>query len=266
MLTTITTQSSMWRLVHRALSVLCPLLPGRVRFRIWKLLCSRGSRSWEPDGQAQRVEGHMYIKLSTLVRPSEGQVTDFVRRNTNIPVPIVIDNVTVDGETALVLSELPGTTVREIHRDSGVSDEQAAKLSRQLARLLAGLRSLPPPASGVCGWGHGPVHCERICMDSKPRGPWSSVDEFHTWMVARSRIVAPPEKSDEVWSCIKAAHSRPHRICLTHNDLASQNILVDEQFNITGIIDWEAAAWMPEYWSVDISVDSLRVLTHRWLL
>ncbi len=46
----------------------------------------------------------MYVKLSVLVRPSEGCVIDYVRKNTTIPVPIVIDNVTIDGVTALVLS------------------------------------------------------------------------------------------------------------------------------------------------------------------
>lgn len=33
----------------------------------------------------------------------------------------------------------------------------------------------------------------------------------------------------------------------THADIAPRNILVDEQNNVTGVIDWEYAGWYPEY-------------------
>ncbi|OQE06026.1 hypothetical protein PENVUL_c020G06264 [Penicillium vulpinum] len=31
-------------------------------------------------------------------------------------------------------------------------------------------------------------------------------------------------------------------------DIAPRNIIVDEQNNVTGILDWEYAGWYPEYW------------------
>ncbi|OQE28227.1 hypothetical protein PENFLA_c005G10800 [Penicillium flavigenum] len=31
-------------------------------------------------------------------------------------------------------------------------------------------------------------------------------------------------------------------------DIAPRNILVDEENNATGVIDWEYAGWYPEYW------------------
>ena len=34
----------------------------------------------------------------------------------------------------------------------------------------------------------------------------------------------------------------------THADIAPRNIMVDAQYRITGIIDWEAAGWYPDYW------------------
>lgn len=37
---------------------------------------------------AQRVEGHMYIKMGPLIRPTEGMATEFVRKHTNILVPV----------------------------------------------------------------------------------------------------------------------------------------------------------------------------------
>lgn len=194
----------------------------------------------------------MFIKMSSLVRPSEGQVVQFVRRRTNIPVPFVVDNVTMDGVTALVLSRLPGKTVIEV-RDI-MDDRHSHQLSGQLASLLSQLRSIPPLSESVCGFGNGngntPVHCERVAMGANPRGPWKSISNFHDYLVTRARLDIPPSKVDDVWAQIRLSHSRQHRVCLTHNDLGPQNILVDEHFNVTGLIDWEAAAWMPEYWLV----------------
>ena len=61
--------------------------------------------------------------------------------------------------------------------------------------------------------------------------------------------------SEMVHNMIWEVHSRDYRLCLTHNDLGPHNILVDDHWNITGIVDWESCAWMPEYWCV---IDSLR--------
>lgn len=38
------------------------------------------------------------------------------------------------------------------------------------------------------------------------------------------------------------------RSVFTHGDIAPRNIMVDENGNITGIIDWEWAGWYPDYW------------------
>lgn len=256
----------MWTPIYRILSTIIAVLPKRLRFRLWTHLHHRGRRIWHPEGRAQRIEGNMYIKLSSLVRPSEGQVMQFVRRCTNngIPVPIVVDNVTIDGVTALVLSRLPGRTVIEVRDTLKMDERYSHKLSGQLTSLLFQLRSIPPPSESVCGFGgnsNTPVHCERIAMDAKPRGPWPSVSDFHHYLVTRARLDIPPSKADIVLAQIRLSHSRQHRVCLTHNDLGPQNVLVDDEFNVTGLIDWEAAAWMPEYWLVSLKFIS-RLFRH----
>ena len=42
-------------------------------------------------------------------------------------------------------------------------------------------------------------------------------------------------------------HDKSHRLCLTHNDLNPRNILVDRG-HFSGLVDWECAAWLPEWW------------------
>ncbi|KAK7682334.1 hypothetical protein QCA50_014539 [Cerrena zonata] len=239
--------------LHRVLTFIAPLLPQTLRFRLWRYLCIRGRRIWPHYSTAQRVEGRMYIKMGVLIRPTEGLVTEFVRKHTNIPVPVVIDNVTVGDSTVLVLSELPGEMVRVVRRESGISEEQSRWLSRQISTLLAQLRAISPPSDAVSGFDNTPVYCERIGLGSRPTGPWSSAAEFHAFLL-KQNIKAPPDVYEKVWNSINTAHGRTHRICLTHNDFAPQNILVDEHYNVTGIVDWEAAAWMPEYWEYTKSI------------
>lgn len=43
-------------------------------------------------------------------------------------------------------------------------------------------------------------------------------------------------------------HNRDYRIVLTHNDIGPLNVMVDEEFKITGLIDWGEFGWYPEYW------------------
>ncbi|KAI8865316.1 hypothetical protein GQ42DRAFT_114725, partial [Ramicandelaber brevisporus] len=33
-----------------------------------------------------------------------------------------------------------------------------------------------------------------------------------------------------------------------HNDLGPYNILVDEEYNITAIVDWETSGFYPDHW------------------
>ena len=39
-----------------------------------------------------------------------------------------------------------------------------------------------------------------------------------------------------------------HSFNLTHGDLTPRNIILDESNKIVGIIDWESAGYLPEYW------------------
>lgn len=41
---------------------------------------------------------------------------------------------------------------------------------------------------------------------------------------------------------------RSKRSVFTNADTASRNIIVDEQNNVTGILDWGSVGWYPEYW------------------
>ncbi|TRM59069.1 hypothetical protein BD626DRAFT_509645 [Schizophyllum amplum] len=44
-----------------------------------------------------------------------------------------------------------------------------------------------------------------------------------------------------------------HAVVFTHGDLVRHNIFVCEDGHISGIIDWEAGAWMPDYWEFSVT-------------
>ncbi|CDO76789.1 hypothetical protein BN946_scf184978.g18 [Trametes cinnabarina] len=236
--------------VYRALAFIVSALPLRVRRTIWGYLFTLGRQRWQVESAAQRIPGGMYVKNGDLIRPTEGNAMRFIGdRIPSLPIPFVVDNFTFEGRTWLVMSRLPGCNLAEAYID--ITPEIEQRLSKQLSRLLAPLRALPPPGPVVCGFDGGPIYCERLAFGSPPVGPFESVDSFHHFLLARARKLNVPEgEAARVQDTIRRAHSRPHQIRLTHNDLGPHNVLVDDDWNITGIIDWEACAWMPEYWEL----------------
>ena len=237
-------------ILHRLLAFVVSYLPVKLRADLWQRLVVTGQSSWPPESASQRILGGMYVKQSFLGGLEEGEAMRFVAAHTSIPIPFVIDNVVYGERSYLVMSRLPGEQLSGLYPE--LPPEAEPHLSAQLSRMLAPLRALPAPSGAVCGFGGGPVNCWRMTL-SPPLGPWESVAAFHryVWLRAGGLTYMPKEVDSEmVHNVIREVHSREYRLCLTHNDLGPHNILVDEHWNITGIVDWESCAWMPEYWCV----------------
>ena len=241
-------------ILHRALAAIITFLPIPLRIKLWQYALRQGTRRWPRESTAQRIPAGMYAKIGPerVIRLSEGQALRHIHAHTSgIPVPRVIDNFTHKGVTYLIMTRLPGYPLNDSDRYFEIDSRVEQLLSAQLTSLLAPLRALPPPSDAICGFDGGPIYDVRVRYpDGKPAGPWSSVSEFHEDLLRRTCGLKFPEHvdSEAALDVIKRAHARQHRVCLTHNDLGPHNLLVDDDWNITGIVDWEAAAWMPEYW------------------
>lgn len=238
------------RFLYHILSSIVSLLPLWARCHLWGYLVLAGAQRWSCESATQRIPGGMYIKCGQLVRPAEAQAVRFVGAHTSLPVPVIIDTFTLENKTWIVMSRLPGYNLADAYTQ--ITPEVEQVLSSQLTRILAPLRAIPPPSSAVCGFDQGPIYCQRMAFGAPPLGPFGDTQSFHEFLLSRARTLDIPaeENAELVHETIKRAHSRSHRLCLTHNDLGPHNILVDEDWNITGIVDWESCAWMPEYWYV----------------
>lgn len=238
------------------------LWPKSFRRKLWLSLRDRGQTLW-PDacvGNAQKSPFDLYIKYGPNVRAQEGHAIRYLSSKTSVPVPHVYDIVHSGEETILVIASLPGETL-DIQELRAMDKVQRQKIASQIKSVFTEIRSLPPPSSSVSGFLPGtPIYDSRLSFVLRPIPPSSSVVEFHRELLERARLNVPLDMKDVVMSAIEQSHSRPHRVCLTHGDLHPGNILFDEELRITGVLDWECASWMPEYWCVCIQFH-LTILT-----
>ncbi|THV01049.1 kinase-like protein, partial [Dendrothele bispora CBS 962.96] len=166
----------------------------------------------------------------------------FVREHTKIPVPEPCCSFQWDNKDYIAMSHVPGTDLHELKWKT-LSSEVQRTIMDQLKTYFDDLRSIPRPVgehsiSSVIG---GPFLDARLLDWDDLSGPFENEAEFNTFYRAGQPL------DEKVPEEIRRVHSVSHRLVLTHNDVCPRNIMV-EGSTVTGIIDWECAAWLPEYW------------------
>lgn len=123
-----------------------------------------------------------------------------------------------------------------------LTHDQRILICRQLAGYLSQLKKLK--GTRIQSANGGPV----MVGLNVPRegGPFDTEEEFNNFMV---------DKDDKYWArwgvyrqYTRAALSDDHDIHFAHGDISPRNILIDDDFQITAILDWDRAGWYPEYW------------------
>lgn len=134
--------------------------------------------------------------------------------------------------------------------DGLTSDEKRCVLL-QLRGFMDELRSLGPPKPGQVGsTEYGPFDDERL--HGSALGPFENLGEFHKAIGGGFNYPTGHEECDEM---IIAQNSRVYEIMFTHGDLAFRHVYYLDG-KITGIIDWETAGWLPDYWEYAMAWDS----------
>ncbi|KAK6364927.1 hypothetical protein LTR64_008839 [Lithohypha guttulata] len=191
------------------------------------------------------LPGDLCIKSGHAVRLTEALTMEYVRKHTTIPVPKVFCAFEHHGAVYIAMERLAGQPLGwEWARRS---DDSKAYILQQLRDYVVQLRNLPrmSDCNSVAAIDDGPFLDERLPGSSSPVGPFPSVKQFHRYL--RSDQETDLKHNEDVQRLVKMHDDTSENVCFTHNDLSSFNILVDGQ-QITGIIDWEYAAWLPSYW------------------
>ncbi|KAI9803260.1 MAG: hypothetical protein M1825_002051 [Sarcosagium campestre] len=190
---------------------------------------------------------------------SEVATMNLVASNTTIPIPRVfgfdISGANQFGYRYILMESLPGH-VPESRFSESIPESHWEKVADQLADIYHQLSNLRfdrigriyrEPATGE-GTQFNPF---------AESGPFTtSLDYFYDHRSRQSQMIKAAHPDDEQWataawileqalpSMISEAHMRgPFPLC--HMDLHYNNVLIDDAFNITGVVDWSDAQTAP---------------------
>ncbi|KAK7688266.1 hypothetical protein QCA50_008636 [Cerrena zonata] len=174
----------------------------------------------------------------------------FVAANTTIPVPTILDFVD-DGEYSMVLmTQLPGESVRQPILDGIITEEYFESTMRD---WLIQLRDLPiPDPQRVSSFDGGQCLSFRVHKD--PFGPFPDIASFHRRLLRMCPAADGQRLENEV---VHKSYDKSHRILFTHGDIHVHNILAHNG-HISGLVDWDCAGWYPEYWDYAVAIYHIR--------
>ncbi|EMD34749.1 hypothetical protein CERSUDRAFT_116946 [Gelatoporia subvermispora B] len=214
----------------------------------WRLWIYKYRARKEPYGDAGfsaclKIFPYIWVKWGTRTH-IEAESIRLVRHHTSIPVPDVIDVVedVARGNRYMLMTEVPGQKFPRV-MDS-LSPNDLSRMAVQLRDWLFQLRDIPSPyGSSICGVNHTGVVSYR--WSGRPQGPFATISDLHRWMF---RSFTSDELEDsEMRQAVSTLNDTPRSLYFTHGDLLGWNVLVQDG-QLSGIVDWECAAWLPDYW------------------
>lgn len=199
---------------------------------------------------------------------SQAATMRLIRKTTTVPVPEIYDlDTTANNEIGapyICMSFLPGRRVSDVwFADSGTlsREELRLRILANLSKTMAGfsclgfdkLGSVMEDKAGVTFI--GPVYTSHDNEDGSFRieasGPYASTREYletHSALGSKINSALARAKEKVMASLLRLSplmKDSQDGFVLCPPDFDSQNILVDEEGRITGIIDWDLAHTMP---------------------
>ena len=187
------------------------------------------------------LDGKHILKIGKD-NPNEAETMKFVRENTTLPVPEVIDYWTYDGKTYILMEKMPGITLESVW--STLGDDDKRSIMSELRRYVEEIRKIEFNHIGAV---NGNLTLDyRISSDLFE--PLYSLQDMYKLRFSQYPLegiyadyAAEERKFDEV------------KFVLCHTDLGPYNILVEDG-RITAILDWEGSGCYPEFWEYSINI------------
>lgn len=167
--------------------------------------------------------------------------TQFLREQTSIPVPDIVESWEEGDRMFILMRRIPGESLDKAWPN--LSTDEKERIAKQTAEYLQQLRKLQ--SDKIQSLGDHPVYDNFLFISKKdglPHGPLASDDEL--WDVMKRGLGKIPEAAQ-----IRLRQSMPSArpYTFTHGDLTDVNIMV-ENGSLTGIIDWERSGYFPVWW------------------
>ena len=230
-------------------------LPNIFWLQIYKGLHFLGQKLYQPSARnVQRLPFNLYLKqgppYTTAEHVGEFRALQLVQKYTSIPVPSPIDLISTSQGSYMITSRMPGTIIGQ--RLDLWTDEDFDQMVLDLRKYIAELRTIPNPyisKYSICNAVGEACIDWRLNGGATTTGPYENEEVFNDSL----RIGILPD----------LVHRSDHKIVFTHGDISMRNILVEDG-RISGIVDWETAGWLPEYWEY-IKCHYIVKRTTRWL-
>ena len=199
------------------------------------------------------VSRRLCIRCDYRTQLCEANSMKFIAEQTKgaIPVPKIYCSFEHKGRVYILMERLPGETVQASGpRWSHRTKESQKHILDQLAKMVETMRAIPPPSDFAVGNVDGGRIYDGNLPERRYMGPYKTIQDFH--LDLRSGMTEITDEHSDACPGLRQLiemHNGDWGLpVFTHGDLHSHNILVDENDKVSGIIDWETAAWMPRYW------------------
>jgi len=189
------------------------------------------------------VRDNVVLKQGASNNPREHEIIHFVKSNTNIPVPNVIQTWENNGEYFMLMDRVDGEPLSTVWED--YTDNQKSTIKEELRNIVQEMREIKSDYIG------GIVDKNMEWRDFLISENWLTTAiptepmffELR-WEKAKDHI--GPSSKNTIES-LRKQRNIPHKFVLTHCDLNPDNIMC-KNGHIVCILDWEMSGFYPEYW------------------
>ncbi|KAE8441990.1 hypothetical protein EG329_004116 [Mollisiaceae sp. DMI_Dod_QoI] len=201
--------------------------------------------------------GKICIKYGPAVQLLEAAALRLVAQTTSIPVPKVYCAFRHRNRTYIVMELIDREEIGENWAKRSNVEKQA--LLDQLKGIFEELRNIPHPRPGILAAADiQALYDPRAAKGELGFGPFGKESDFNNFlrggmqadddMLNKERCPwVTDEERAEMSKLISLHESSHHRVCFTHGDVSSSNILV-KGAKVVGLIDFELSGFYPEYW------------------
>ncbi|KAF1960009.1 kinase-like protein [Byssothecium circinans] len=240
--------------------------PKFVRVFAYKRLITIGHKLYNKTGsdRVHRLPFNLYVRIANRdwapKHQAEYRALQLIEKHTRIPAPRAIDTLHSNDTSFLLMTGLPGEIVgRHMHT---MTDEQLVGIVKTLRAYIAEMRTIPKaPASEyqICNVSGGGIQDWRVGDSQRKELRFRTEAEFNDYLTYDLPL------DEDARHVISKSYDVKHDAVFTHADLNMRNILVNQEGEISGIVDWECAGWYPEYWEYTKMHFGARS-TARWIV
>ncbi|KAK6516237.1 hypothetical protein TWF506_006146 [Arthrobotrys conoides] len=187
------------------------------------------------------------LKVGRTVKQSEAETLRLLCSKTSIPVPQVHEFYEKNGRGFLRMSKIEGTPLIDVWGEW--TREKRDKVISQLRGYIQQLQGLTSDYFGAVGgracedvfFTHWNPSSQKILR----YGPYSSRQEYNEGLVEAISNPRPTGVGDSFPGDLarRVSALQGEEKVLSHGDLHRDNILVDDDAIVTGIVDWEMASY-----------------------